>query len=63
MDPLGNHIGFIAEEEGSIGNAMTRQLFRTHRAFTTTVFDKNQREVLRVCPSIYIKFPLNTQYG
>jgi len=31
-----------------IGSAFTRQMFRTHRSFTTHVFDRNEREVLRV---------------
>jgi Scramblase len=47
MDPQGNHIGFLAEQEHGIGNAVARQAFRTHRSFTTHVFDKNEREVLR----------------
>lgn len=47
MDPQGNHIGYLAEQEHGIGNAMARQAFRTHRSFTTHVFDRNEREVLR----------------
>ncbi|KAI9802330.1 MAG: hypothetical protein M1833_001836 [Piccolia ochrophora] len=47
MDPQGNHLGFMAEEERGLGNVMARQWFRTHRSFTTHVFDKNQVEVLR----------------
>lgn len=48
MDPHGNHIGYLAEQEHGIGNAIARQLARTHRSFTTHVFDKNEAEVLRV---------------
>lgn len=48
MDPNGNHVGFIAEEESGIAKIVARQWFRTHRAFTTHVFDKDEREVLRV---------------
>ncbi|KAF8437786.1 Scramblase-domain-containing protein, partial [Terfezia claveryi] len=47
MDPNGNHVGFIAEEESGIAKIVARQWFRTHRAFTTHVFDKEEREVLR----------------
>src|SRR5436305_14676978 len=47
MDPQGNHIGYMAEQEHGMGNVMARQWFRTHRAFTTHVFDKHNREVLR----------------
>ena len=47
MDPHGNHIGYMAEQEHGLGNAMARQMFRTHRSFTTHVFDRDQKEVLR----------------
>ncbi|KAF8468159.1 Scramblase-domain-containing protein [Kalaharituber pfeilii] len=47
MDPNGNHVGFIAEEESGIAKIIARQWFRTHRAFTTHVFDRDEREVLR----------------
>ena len=48
MDPQGNHIGYMAERELGIRNMMARQWFRTHRSFTTHVFDRNEVEVLRV---------------
>jgi len=48
MDPHGNHIGYLAEQEHGIGSTFTRQMFRTHRSFTTHVFDRNEREILRV---------------
>ena len=47
MDPQGNHVGYIAERDHGIGNAVARQMLSTHRSFTTHVFDKHQREVLR----------------
>ncbi|KAF2269355.1 Scramblase-domain-containing protein [Lojkania enalia] len=47
MDPHGYHIGYLAEQEHGLGNAMARQMFRTHRSFTTHVFDREEREVLR----------------
>lgn len=47
MDPQGNHVGYIAERDLGMGNAMARQAFRTHRSFITHVFNKHQREVLR----------------
>ncbi|KAI9887378.1 MAG: hypothetical protein M1823_000803 [Watsoniomyces obsoletus] len=47
MDPHGNHIGYMAEQELGMGNMMARQWFRTHRSFTTHVFDKHEVEVLR----------------
>lgn len=52
MDPQGNHIGYIAEQEMGMRNVMARQLFRTHRSFITHVFDKNEVEVLRVSLSV-----------
>lgn len=48
MDAQGNHIGYMAEQEKGIANAMARQWFRTHRSFVTHVFDRNENEVLRV---------------
>lgn len=48
MDAMGNHIGYMAEQEKGMGNAMARQWFKTHRSFVTHVFDRNENEVLRV---------------
>jgi hypothetical protein len=48
MDAQGNHIGYMAEQEKGLGNAMARQWFRTHRSFVTHVFDRQENEVLRV---------------
>ena len=47
MDAAGNHIGYLAEQEHGIGNAIYRQVARTHRSFTTHVFDREEKEVLR----------------
>jgi hypothetical protein len=47
MDPRGHHIGYLAEQEHGIGNAVARQMFKTHRSFTTHVFDREEKEVLR----------------
>ena len=49
MDPKGGHIGYMAERELGMGNMMARQMFTTHRSFTTHVFDRHGKEVLRVC--------------
>lgn len=49
MDAQGNHIGYMAEQERGLGNAMARQWFRTHRSFVMHVFDRHENEVLRVC--------------
>ena len=54
LDPQGNHIGFIAEQDNSLGRSMARQMFNTHRSFTTHVFDKNEREILRVCQILHL---------
>jgi hypothetical protein len=45
LDPLGNHIGYLAEPDG---NMLKRQMFKTHRGFTVHVFDREEREVLRI---------------
>ncbi|CBY01647.1 hypothetical protein LEMA_P004340.1 [Plenodomus lingam JN3] len=47
MDPHGNHVGYLAERDHGLGNAMARQMFKTHRSFTTHVFDREEREILR----------------
>jgi hypothetical protein len=47
MDPHGNHIGYLAEQDHGLGTAVARQMFRTHRSFTTHVFDREEKEVLR----------------
>jgi hypothetical protein len=47
MDPSGNHIGYLAERDHGIGNAVARQMFKTHRSFTTHVFDREEKEILR----------------
>ena len=47
MDPQGNHLGFMAERDLGMGNMMARQWFSTHRSFTTHIFDKDAKEVLR----------------
>lgn len=48
MDPHGNHVGFMAEQELGMGSSLARQFLRTHRRFTAHVFDRNMKEVLRV---------------
>lgn len=67
LDPHGNHIGYMAEHEGGIGRSMGRQIFRTHRAFTTNIFDRHGDEVLRfhrpfsyINSSIKVYDPLET---
>ena len=51
MDPKGGHIGYMAERELGMGNMMARQMLSTHRSFTTHVFDRQGKEVLRVSPA------------
>lgn len=48
LDPQGNHIGYMAEHDGGLAKSLGRQAFRTHRAFTTNIFDRTGNEVLRV---------------
>ena len=50
MDPQGQHIGFMAETDLGMGSMLKRQMFNTHRSFTTHVFDRYGKEVLRVRP-------------
>ena len=48
MDGQGQTLGYIAEQDHGIGTAVARQMFRTHRSFTTHIFDAQEREVLRI---------------
>lgn len=48
MDPQGNHVGYLLEHGGGFGKMMGRQWLKTHRSFTTHVFNREQEEVLRV---------------
>ena len=48
MDGQGQTLGYIAERDLGLGSAMARQMFRTHRSFTTHIFDAQEREVLRI---------------
>ncbi|KAL8740240.1 MAG: hypothetical protein Q9190_007035 [Brigantiaea leucoxantha] len=47
LDPQGNHLGYMAEQDNTIGRTLKRQMFNTHRSFTTHIFDRSGREVLR----------------
>lgn len=49
MNGRGETIGYLAEEDHGIGQALARQAFKTHRSFTAHIFDREEREVLRVC--------------
>ena len=48
MNGSGETVGYIAEQDHGIGSAMMRQVFKTHRSFTTHIFDREEREVLRI---------------
>ena len=48
MDGQGNTLGYIAEQDHGMGSSMARQVFKTHRSFTTHIFDRYEREVLRI---------------
>lgn len=48
MDGEGETVGYIAERDHGIGRTITRQMARTHRSFTTYIFDRDQKEVLRI---------------
>lgn len=53
MDPAGNHVGFMAEEENTMTKTLMRQLAKTHRSFTTHVFDKHGAAILKVCDASF----------
>ncbi|KAI9312981.1 Scramblase-domain-containing protein [Dichotomocladium elegans] len=47
MDPNGNHIGFIAEEEG-FGKSISRQILRTHRRMVATIMNADGKVVFKI---------------
>ncbi|THY55727.1 Scramblase-domain-containing protein [Aureobasidium pullulans] len=47
MNGRGETIGYMAEQDHGVGSMLGRQMFKTHRSFTSHIFDKNEREVLR----------------
>ncbi|CAG8608730.1 2798_t:CDS:2 [Ambispora leptoticha] len=48
LDPGGNSVGFIAEEEQSFTSTLFRQLFRTHRPFRAVIMDTQGNVVLKI---------------
>ncbi|ODQ54086.1 Scramblase, partial [Saitoella complicata NRRL Y-17804] len=48
MDPAGQHVGYMAEEDLGMMGTLQRQAFRTHRAFKAHVLDREGREVLTI---------------
>ncbi|KAF7723208.1 hypothetical protein EC973_002283 [Apophysomyces ossiformis] len=48
IDPNGNNIGYIAEEEGSIGTAIGRQFMRTHRPFKATIMNSQGEVIFKI---------------
>ncbi|KAI8146366.1 Scramblase [Fennellomyces sp. T-0311] len=47
MDPNGNHVGYIAEEEGFM-KSLSRQFMRTHRHMNATILDMNGQVVYKI---------------
>lgn len=47
LDAQGNHVGYMAEQDRGMGRMMMRQMLRTHRSFTTHIFDRDMKEILR----------------
>ncbi|KAF9337165.1 hypothetical protein BG006_006042 [Podila minutissima] len=48
VDPAGNPIGYIAEEDTTFVKAMSRQMLRTHRPFKASVLDLEGNEILKI---------------
>ncbi|KAF9338302.1 hypothetical protein BGZ91_008931 [Linnemannia elongata] len=48
VDPSGEPIGYIAEEDTTMVKAMSRQLLRTHRPFKASVLDLEGNEILKI---------------
>ncbi|CEH18253.1 Phospholipid scramblase [Ceraceosorus bombacis] len=48
LNPSGQPLGYLVEQEGSLGKTLTRQLLRTHRPFKALVLAPNGTPILRV---------------
>lgn len=48
MNGRGDTLGYMAEEDHSMGRSMARQFLGTHRSFTAHIFDVHEREILRI---------------
>ncbi|KAG0318566.1 hypothetical protein BGZ99_005595 [Dissophora globulifera] len=48
VDPSGNPIGYIAEEDTTFVKAMSRQVLHTHRPFKASVLDLEGNEILKI---------------
>lgn len=48
MDPLGNHLGYMEEEDFGITKAILRQIYRLHRPFKVGVYDRHGTRVLTI---------------
>ncbi|KAL4433405.1 hypothetical protein ABPG77_010258 [Micractinium sp. CCAP 211/92] len=53
-DQHGNLVALLAEDEGSIGKAIGRQLLRTRRNFTATVFSPDGQVIFRMRRPMYL---------
>lgn len=48
MDIAGNHLGYMEEEDFTIGKAIMRQIYRLHRPFSVRVLDRMGQHVLTI---------------
>ncbi|KAF8329793.1 Scramblase-domain-containing protein [Cantharellus anzutake] len=46
LDPAGNHVGYMAEEERGFLGTFSRQILRTHRPFRAVIMDSSGSPVL-----------------
>ena len=53
-DEQGNVVALLAEEEGSLGRALGRQLLRTRRPFTATVFSPDGQVIFTLRRPFYL---------
>jgi hypothetical protein len=53
-DQHGNLVALLAEDEGSLGRAVGRQLLRTRRPFTATVLDPQGQVIFRLRRPFYL---------
>lgn len=47
MDPHGNYVGYIAEEEGFM-KSLSRQFLRTHRPLKATILDAQGNVIFKI---------------
>ena len=56
LDKSGNKLAFLAEQGGGIGRFITRNLFRSHRPLTISLYNDASETILEINRPFYFFF-------